>query len=29
MTVEPYNKEEMSLAGQRSSLCSVVAVYPV
>jgi len=28
MTVQPYNKEEMSLARQRSSLCSAVAMYP-
>jgi hypothetical protein len=29
MTVKPYNKEEMSFAGQRSSLDCAVAMYPV
>jgi len=29
MTVQPYNKEEMSFAGQRSSLGSAVAMYPI
>jgi len=29
MTVQPYTSEEMSCAGQRSSLGSAVAMYPV